>query len=161
MKIKTSAAAVAVTLMLAGAVPAPAQGREVRRAGDAAPRAAECEGGPLAVVAEFLGLAPEQVQAVTRLLQERQGTLAPTRQAIAEHEQQILALIASGGDPAEVGRLVVEVHHLRQLVEQTRARFLAGFESVLGDEQRERWRQVRVAATLLPVLPAFQALPAL
>lgn len=157
MKIKSSAAGAMLTLMLAGA----AQGREIPRAGGEAWRAAECEGAPFLVVAQFLSLAPEQVQAFSRLVQERQGTLVPILQAIAEHEQQIRLLIASGGDPAEIGRLVVEIHQLRQLAEGVQARFLTGFESLLVDEQRERWQQVRVAAALQPVLPAFQALQAL
>jgi hypothetical protein len=161
MRIKSSATGAVLTLMLAGAVPVPAQGRETPEAGAEAWRAAECEGAPLAVVAGFLSLAPEQVQALARLLQERQRDLSPILQAIAEHEQLIGVLIASGGDPAEIGRLVVEIHQLRQLAEGVQARFLTGFESLLGHEQRERWRQVRVAARLQPVLPAFQALQAL
>jgi Spy/CpxP family protein refolding chaperone len=161
MKIKSSVTGAVLTLMLAGAAPVPAQGREATEAGAEAWRSAECEGAPLAVVAGFLSLAPEQVQALRHLLQERQRALAPIQQAIAAHEQLIRLLIATGGDPARIGRLVVEIHQLRQLAEGVQARFLTGFESLLGDEQRERWQQVRVAATLQPVLPAFQALQVL
>ena len=52
-------------------------------------KGAGCEGGPLAVVAQFLALAPEQVQAVAQLLQQREQALAPIQQQIAARDQQI------------------------------------------------------------------------
>ncbi len=123
-----------------------------------AQQVAECEGGPLAVVAQFLSLAPEQAQALVQSLRERQEALAPIQQEIARREERIRELIASGGDPAEIGRLVIEIQQLRQLAEAAQAAFLARFQSLLNDEQRGRWQQVQVAARLPPVLPAFQAL---
>ena len=66
--------------------------------------------------------------------------------------------MAGGGDPAEIGVLVVQVAHLRHLVEAAQAQFLAAFQGLLDDMQRRKWEQVRVAARLQPVVPAFQAL---
>ena len=128
-------------------------------AGAASVRGGEaCEGGPLAVVAQFLTLAPEQVQAVGQLLQEREQALAPIQQQIAMHEQQIAALLANGGDPAQIGQLMVEVHQLQGAAQGVQMQFLAGFRSVLNEPQRQRWAQVQMAAQLQPVVPAFQAL---
>lgn len=140
-----------VLAFMMGAVPLLAQESAAR----------PCEGGPLAVVAQFLRLAPEQVQAVATALQERQATVEPILREIALREQRIRELIAQGADPAEIGTLVVEIHHLRQAAEAAQAQFLARFGSSLNDAQRARWEQVRVAFQLQPVVPAFQALNAL
>jgi hypothetical protein len=117
-----------------------------------------CEGSPLAVVAQFLSLVPEQVQATARLLVAREEVTGPLRQEIARREQRIGELAGSGGDPAEIGRLVVEIHQLRQHLEAAQATVLHHFESLLSEGQRRKWRQVRVAARVAPVLPVFVAL---
>ena len=117
-----------------------------------------CEGSPVAVVAHFLGLTPDQLPILAQALTERQQTLAPILQGIAMREQRIRELIASGGNPAEIGVLVVQIHQLRQQAEAAQTAFLAGVELLLDAEQRVSWQQVRMAARLLPVVPAFEAL---
>jgi Spy/CpxP family protein refolding chaperone len=159
MMRRTRVAGAGVALLLAAAVPARAEQVSKRDGEHAeAAKAPGCDGGPLAVVAQFLTLAPEQVQAVGQLLQERDQALAPIHQQIAMREQLIEQLLASGGDPAEIGQLVVEVHQLRQTEQAVQEQFLAGFQSVLSEPQRQRWAQVQMAAQLQPVLPAFVAL---
>jgi Spy/CpxP family protein refolding chaperone len=154
--IGTASTALAVLLAaancLAGEVPT-----DVRPATKAAP-GGDCEGGPLSVVAQTLTLAPDQVQAVQQLLQQRAEDLGPIQQEIAIREQLIEELIASGGDPAQIGQLVVEIHQLRQAAQAVQAQFLIGFRSVLNPQQQERWAQVQMAAQLQPVVPAFVAL---
>jgi len=153
-------AAVALTV-LAGWTPLRAQEPEVSDGGTAAVRAekpADCEGGPVAVVVHFLGLTPDQLPVLEQVLRERQQTIGPILQGIAMREHRISELIASGGSPAEIGVLVIQIHHLRQQAEVAQAVFLAHVESLLDAEQRVRWQQVRVAARLQPVVPAFQAL---
>ena len=54
--------------------------------------------------------------------------------------------------------LVIQIHQLRQAVAVAQAVFMARVEALLDAEQRVRWQQVRLAARLLPVVPAFQAL---
>jgi hypothetical protein len=144
------AAAVALTV-LAAWTPLRAQEREASPGGD-------CEGGPIAVVAQFLVLTPEQVPVLVQALHERQQTLAPILQGIAMREHRIGELIATGGNPAEIGVLVIQIHQLRQQAEAVQNAFLARVESFLDAEQRVRWQQVRLAARLQPVVPAFQAL---
>jgi len=152
----------AVTLtVLAAWTPLRAQELEASAGGTAvvaAEQPADCEGGPIAVVAQFLGLAPEQVPLLVQALHDRQQTLAPILQGIAIREHRIGELIATGGNPAEIGVLVLQIHQLRQQAEAVQAAFLARVESLLNAEQRMRWQQVRLAARLQPVVPAFQAL---
>jgi hypothetical protein len=158
MTIRRKAMIAVLTLMVAWAAPLLAREPEASGPKDAvvSVHAAGGEDGPLTVVAQFLVLAPEQVRALAQLLGQRQETVAPILQEITRREQRIGELIASGGDPAEIGRL--EIHQLRQLAEAQQAQFLAAFQSLLDDEQRGRWQQIHVAAGLQPVLPAFQAL---
>jgi hypothetical protein len=161
MTIMKRAAAVALALM-AGWTPLRAQEPDASEGGTAVVRAEQgapdCEGGPVAVVVHFLGLRPDQLPILEQALSARQQTVAPLLQGIAMREQRIRELIASGGSPAEIGVLVIQIHQLRQAVEVAQAVFLARVESLLDAEQRARWQQVRVAARLQPVVPAFQAL---
>jgi hypothetical protein len=161
MTTKSRATGAVLALLVAGAAPLLAQEEGASRSlvgAVSVQLTAGSEGAPLAVVTEFLSLATEQVQVLVQLLRERQETLPPILQEIGKREQWIHELIASGGDPAAIGRLVIEIHQLRQLAEATQAQFLGRFQSILNDEQRARWQQVRVAAGLQPVLPAFQVL---
>jgi Spy/CpxP family protein refolding chaperone len=158
MKRTTGAASTALAVLLAAASSlAEEVPKATRPAAEAAP-GGDCEGGPLAIVAQALTLAPEQVQAVQQLLQQRAEELGPIQQEIAIREQLIEELIASGGDPAQIGQLVVEIHELRQAAQAVQAQFLNGFRSVLNPQQQERWGQVQMAAQLQTVLPAFAAL---
>jgi hypothetical protein len=160
MTTMTRVAAAALGLM-AGWTPLRAQEPEASQGGTAVVRAEQppdCEGGPVAVVAHFLGLTADQMPVLEQVLRERQQTLGPIQQGIAMREQRIRELIASGGSPAEIGVLVIQIHQLRQDAENAQALFLSRVESLLDAEQRTRWQQVRVAARLQPVVPAFQAL---
>ena len=161
MTTLSSVAGAVLTLIVASVVALPAQETNPFSAGDAVAPAGlpdECDGGPVAVVGQFLSLSPEQAQAFAQLLQARQEAVGPILQEIARREQRIRELIASNGDPAAIGSLVVQIYVLRQRAETVQGQFVRGFESVLVEEQRQRWQQVRMAARLQPVVPAFQAL---
>jgi len=162
MTIKSTAAAALLASTVAW-VPASAQDKPFGPTGpavEAAP-APECDGAPVAVVAQVLRLAPEQVHAFAQLLQARQATVGPILREIALREQRIRELVAGGGNPAEIGVLVVQIHQLRQAAAAAQEQFLAAFAGMLNEEQRRAWEQVRVAARLQPVLPAFLALQVL
>jgi hypothetical protein len=165
MTIKRTAAAAAVLFSsLAWVVPGSAQQDERAVRPDLSTEVAqapECEAPPVAVVTRFLGLGPEQVHAFGQLLEARQATVGPILHEIALREQRIRELVAAGGNPAEIGTLVLQIHQLRQVAEVAQAQFLAGFAGMLNEEQRRTWEQVRLAARLQPVLPAFQALQVL
>ena len=150
---------VAGVLALAVAAPLGAQEAGVRDGGGAAvEEPSGCDGGPAEAVARFLVLTPEQALAMAQILHQRQQALAPILHAIAFREQRIRELVAGGGSPAEIGALVVQVHELRAQAEDVQRAALAEFEALLAPEQRGRWQQVRLAARLQPVVPAFAAL---
>jgi HPt (histidine-containing phosphotransfer) domain-containing protein len=157
----TLAATAALLASLAGAVPARAQDDRPALAPATVAQAPECDGAPLAAVAHVLRLVPDQVQAFAQLLQSRQETLGPILREIALREQRIRELLAAGGNPAEIGVLVVQVHQLRKTAESVQAQFLTAFASLLAEDQLRTWNEVRGAARLQPVLPAFVALQVL
>jgi len=113
---------------------------------------------PLQLVVQFLQLQPAQQTLFGELLQARQTAVTPLFQGIAQREQQLEALLSSGGNPAQVGILVIQIHALQMQIVQTQQIFLSNFISLLDQDQQQRLAAVALAAQLQPVLPAFQAL---
>ncbi len=114
------------------------------------------ETSPLQVVAEFLQLSPGQVSELEQLLQARQTTLVPLFQTAQALTQQLAVLLNSGGKPAQVGVLVIQIHGLQQQIAQAQQAFLAQFTAILDAEQLQKLQAVQIAAQLQPILPAFQ-----
>jgi len=110
------------------------------------------------VVVHVLKLTEDQALGLKHLLQMRREAVAPLLQAIAQREMQIQQLLQSGGSAAEIGQLVIEIHQLKQLVQQAQESFMAAFFDLLNDEQEQRFHQIVIAERLQPVLPAFKAL---
>jgi hypothetical protein len=110
----------------------------------------------LQVVANFLQLQPAQVSEVEQLLQARQAALTPlfvTAQALT---QQLGTLLNSGGNPAQVGALLIHIHALQQQMGQTQQAFITQFAMVLDQDQKDKVQAVQIAVQLQPVLLAFQ-----
>jgi hypothetical protein len=114
------------------------------------------EASPLQVVAAFLQLQPAQVSALEQLLQGRQATLAPLVQTTQALIQQLGILLNSGGNPAQVGALVFQIHAVQQQMGQVQQAFLTQFTGILDAEQLQKLQAVQIAAQLQPILPAFQ-----
>jgi hypothetical protein len=114
------------------------------------------ETSPLQVVAEFLQLQPGQVTELGQLLQGRQTTLVPLFQTAQALIQQLGTLLNSGGNPAQVGIVVIQIHALQQQMAQVQQSFLSHFVAILDADQLQRLQAVQIAAQLQPVLPAFQ-----
>ena len=114
------------------------------------------ETSPLQVVAEFLQLRPGQVSELQQLLQARQATLVPLFQTAQSLIQQLGNLLNSGGNPAQVGVLVIQIHALQQQMAQAQQVFLTQFVAILDAEQLQKLQAVQIAAQLQPILPAFQ-----
>ncbi len=112
----------------------------------------------LQAVAQFLELRPDQVQELVRLLQARQSALAPLMQNLPQLEEQLYALLNSGGAPTDIGQLVIQIHTLQEQAMLVQQSFLTNFQNLLGEEQRQRLEAVHVAAQLQPIVPAFQQL---
>jgi hypothetical protein len=113
---------------------------------------------PIQIVVQFLQLRPDQVQEFGQLLQARQAAVVPLLQGIQQRVQQLEALLNSGGSPAEVGALVIQIHTLQQQVAQVQQDFLSKFVNLLDSEQQQRLKAVQIAGQLQPILPAFQQL---
>jgi hypothetical protein len=111
---------------------------------------------PLQVVAEFLQLRPGQVSELGQLLQARQTLLVPLFQTAQALVQQLGTLLNSGGNPAQVGVLVIQIHALQQQMAQAQQGFLKQFVAMLDAEQLQKLQAVQIAAQLQPILPAFQ-----
>lgn len=111
---------------------------------------------PLQVVAEFLQLTPGQVTELGQLLQARQAALVPLFQTAQSLTQQLGVLLSSGGNPTQVGTVVIQIHALQTQMTQAQQAFLTQFIATLGPEQLQRLQAVQIAAQLQPILPAFQ-----
>jgi hypothetical protein len=114
------------------------------------------ETSPLQVVAEFLQLRPSQVSELGQLFQARQTALVPLFQTAQALIQQLGVLLNSGGNPSQIGILVIQIHALQQQMAQTQQAFLAQFVAILDPEQVQKLQAVQIAAQLQPVLAAFQ-----
>ena len=114
------------------------------------------ETSPLQVVAEFLQLRPGQVSELEQLLQARQAALVPLFQTAQALIQQLGNLLNSGGNPGQVGVLVIQIHALQQQMAQAQQVFLSQFVAILDTDQLQKLQAVRIAAQLQPILPAFQ-----
>src|SRR5712664_1443248 len=129
------------------------------------------ETSPLQVVAEFLQLRPGQVSELEQLLQARQAAIVPLFQTAQAMIQQLGNLLNTGGNPAQVGVLVIQIHALQQQMGQAQQSFLMHFVAILDAEQVQKLQAVQIAAQFLqvqklqavqiaaqlqPILPAFQ-----
>src|SRR5882762_5473374 len=114
------------------------------------------ETSPLQVVAEFLQLRPGQMSEVEQLLQARQAAIVPLFQTAQARIQQLGILLNAGGNPVQVGVLVIQIHALQQQMGQAQQSFLSHFVGILDVEQVQKLQAVQTAAQLQPILPAFQ-----
>jgi len=114
------------------------------------------ETSPIQIVAQFLQLSPDQLSELEQLLQARQTALVPLFQTAQALIQQLGNLLTSGGNPAQVGVLVIQIHALQQQMAQAQQSFLSQFVATLNADQQQRLQAVQIAAQLQPILPAFQ-----
>ncbi len=110
----------------------------------------------LQVVAEFLQLSPSQISELEQLLQTRQAKLVPLFQNAQALTQQLGVMLSSGGNPAQVGTVVIQIHALQQQMAQAQQAFLTQFIATLVPEQLQRLQAVQIAVQLQPILPVFQ-----
>ena len=113
------------------------------------------EVSPLQVVAEFLQLTPGQVGELGQLLQARQTAIAPLFVTAQTLIQQLGVLLNSGGNPAQIGTALIQIHALQQQIGHVQQAFLTQFVGILNADQAQRLQAVQVAAQLQPILPAF------
>jgi len=109
-------------------------------------------------VAQFLQLSPDQVDALVQLLEARQSAVAPLLQKMAIAESRLNQLLNSGGTPADIGALVIQIHTLQQQVMLAQQSFLTNFQNLLDPDQRQKLEAVHLAAQLQPIVPYFEQL---
>ena len=114
---------------------------------------------PPAVVASFLALTPGQVEQMGALLTQALPTLEALGQQSAEVQQQLdLLLSQTNPDPAQIGKLVVQLHLLQLQAARVVEGFHNAFAGLLTQDQKQRLQGVTVASQLQPVVGAFAAL---
>jgi hypothetical protein len=111
---------------------------------------------PGQVIAEFLQLTPNQINEFAQLLQARQAALVPLAQQGQVLGQQLQALLANGGTPAQVGVTVIQIHAVQTQILQVQQAFLTQLVSMFAPDQLQRLQAVQIAIQLQPILPAFQ-----
>jgi len=114
---------------------------------------------PIALVARFLELTPDQMEQVKALMETRRAAIEPLSKQVAENEKTLQDLMTSSNpDAAEVGTLVLEIHQLREQIGVAQKQFLSSFEGILTTEQQNKLNVLRRANRLLPVIQALNEL---
>jgi len=114
---------------------------------------------PIALVARFFELTPDQMEHVKAMMEIRKATIEPLSKQVAEEEKALQDLMTSSNpDAAEVGKLVLEIHQLREQIGVAQKQFLSSFEAILTTEQQNKLNAVRRAHRLLPVIQALNEL---
>jgi hypothetical protein len=114
---------------------------------------------PPAVVASFLELSPVQVEQMGALLSQVLPVLQTMGQQSAEVQHQLDVLLSqTNPDPAQIGKLVVQLHVLQQQAAQVIESFHNAFAGLLSQDQKQKLEVVTVASQLQPIVGAFVAL---
>jgi len=101
---------------------------------------------------EFLDLSPEQEGALRVLRVQTEEAVAPLKQQVRLREE-VLAEELREEEPnlPGVGRIVVEIHRLREQAAAVRGQARQTAVGLLSDEQQEWLDPLRLSATLAPV----------
>ena len=122
------------------------------------PIVAAAEEGPLAVVAHVLSLSDEQAQALGEIVKARSEAIRPAVQEIQARQQALAQQLQSADpDPQTVGQLVIEIKRIEGQIHQALDETNRQWESFLAPEQATRLEQIRAAAPVCEVIPAFRA----
>jgi hypothetical protein len=113
---------------------------------------------PIAVVSTVLQLNDAQLHALVMMIQLRDAATQPLAEELQRHGREIERLLGTpDADPAALGRLLIEARGLNAEIGEIRRNAAVPFEQVLTFDQANRLRQIREAAPLQDVLPAFAA----
>ena len=122
------------------------------------PIALAAQESPLTIVSKVLLLADEQTQALGDIIQARGESIRPAVQEVQAREQALAQqLQSSDPDPQTVGRLVIEIRRIQEQIHQAVEATNRQFEAVLTPDQLARLQQIRAAAPVCDVIPAFKA----
>jgi hypothetical protein len=114
---------------------------------------------PPAIVASVLGLTPGQVEQFGMLLSQVLPVLKGLQQQGTATQQQLDILLSqTNPDPAQVGKLVVQLHVIEVQTRQVINNFHNAFAGLLSQDQIQKLQGVAAAAQVQPVVGAFVAL---
>jgi Spy/CpxP family protein refolding chaperone len=114
---------------------------------------------PPAVVATVLGLTPGQVQQFGTLLSQVLPALQTLQKQGAATQQQLDTLLGeSNPDPAQIGKLVVQLHAIAVQTNQVVENFHNAFAGLLSQEQLQKLQSLAAASQVQPIVGAFVAL---
>ena len=111
------------------------------------------------VVARFLELTLEQREQWREIRRATGEAVRPLAEELRATEEALQELLGSDDpDPAEIGDLLLAIRSLKQQIQRIGAQGVADFEAILDDEQAGRLANLRRAAPLCRVVPAFRDL---
>jgi Spy/CpxP family protein refolding chaperone len=114
---------------------------------------------PMALVARFFELTPDQLEQLKALAEARKDAIEPLSKQVAEEEKALQDLITSSTpDAAAVGKLVLAIHQLREQIGVAQKQMIIGFEGILTTEQLNKLNALRRANHLLLVVQAINEL---
>ena len=117
------------------------------------------EQGPRAiqVVARYLELTPEQVEAWVGLMESLRNELTVLSEEVALLEEQLHGAIQEPEpDPVLVGELVIQIHSLRDGMRRHTEVYQEAFEDLLTDDQLIKFAGILEAMELQRFIPAFR-----
>jgi uncharacterized membrane protein len=113
---------------------------------------------PVMLVANVLQLDESQVQALVKMIQDRDAAIRPLAETLQAQHAALAALIETpNADPAKVGQALIDIHNGEKQVSQIAQAAAATFAATLTDDQRQRMQAVIQAAQIAPAVPAFKA----
>ncbi|HSP16089.1 MAG TPA: periplasmic heavy metal sensor [Thermoanaerobaculia bacterium] len=113
---------------------------------------------PLQVVAAVLQLSDAQIASWVPILQAREQALQPLQQQLRSNQEAIgKELQSPTPDAQRIGQLFIDRRGLEMSVGAIASQSAGQFEELLTSDQRQRLQQIRGAAQVCPIVPAFNA----
>jgi hypothetical protein len=113
----------------------------------------------ISVITEYLGLDENQLNELNRLMENRKNAVETAFQSIREDGDGLRALMDSNDpDPTTVGNLVISMHNHRQEIRDIQSSFVAGFKTLLTQEQMALYEEVLERTRHDRIVPAFNSL---
>ena len=113
---------------------------------------------PIVAVAAILELNNDQIHALLTMIEARDAAIRPLAEELQRHQQALAQQLQSPSpDPATIGQLIIEMRAIESRIQQTVGDANKRLDDILSADQRTRLDQLRAAAGVCPVIPAFKA----
>jgi hypothetical protein len=109
------------------------------------------------IITDFLELDEDQVMQWDELIADRDAAAQPLREMLAATQAEIEVLLGQDDpDPYEVGDLVILRHDLGSELAAVQRTYVEGFETLLSEEQLDRYHFIRRAEQAQPLFVPFR-----